>query len=66
MIISKRLAGLGLVAIGLLAIAGLLLGNLVGAGNWGGIGPFEKKAIAVGIGVILVGLSLVPLGDRPA
>ena len=64
--ITKRLAGIALALIGLTIAAGAAAIDLVGAGKWGGLGPAQQLAIVVGGGVALVGLSLIPLGDRPA
>ena len=47
----------------ILALFGI---DLLGAGKFQGIGPAQKLAL-MGAGVIiLVGVSLLPLGDRPA
>jgi hypothetical protein len=53
------LLGLGLTFITLAA-------DLVGAGQFGGLGPAQRQAL-LGAGLLLVfGISLLPLGNRPA
>ncbi len=63
---TKRQLGNAFIALGILAITGLFGLDLVRAGQYAGIGPAQKQAmIAAGL-MILVGVSLLPLGDRPA
>ncbi|MCA9916542.1 MAG: hypothetical protein KDE59_01220 [Anaerolineales bacterium] len=64
--LSKRFLGLIFVSLGLLAILGSFLNDLIGGGRFAGIGPTQRVAILVAGLVILVGLSLIPLGKRPA
>ncbi len=62
----KRQLGYIIIALGVLAIVGSFVNDLIGAGNFQGIGPTQRLAIFGAIGVILLGASLLPLGDRPA
>jgi hypothetical protein len=63
---TKRMVGIALLLLGL-AIAGSTVAvDLIGAGRWGGLGPAQQLALIVGGIVALTGLSLIPLGDRPA
>lgn len=64
--ITKRQLGLILAGLGIAAIVGSLLMDLVGAGQFQGIGPAQQRILLVAALAILVGLSLLPLGDRPA
>lgn len=64
--ITKRQLGLILIAIGAMAALGLLLLDFLGAGQFQGIGPAQQRALVAAALVILVGLTLVPLGNRPA
>ena len=64
--ITKRLVGIALALLGLAMAGGAVAVDLVGAGKWNGLGPAQQAAIVVGAVVCLVGLSLIPLGDRPA
>lgn len=64
--ISKRQLGIALLAAGALAVVAVLAIDLIGAGEFNGIGPAQKAALAAGGLIALLGLSLIPLGDRPA
>jgi hypothetical protein len=66
MVITKRMVGVTVALLGLAIIVGTLAVDWVGAGKWGRLGPAQQLAIGVGVVVSLVGLSLIPLGDRPA
>ena len=64
--ITKRQLGIGFILLGLLAIVGSFAIDLAGVGNFQGIGPAQRVAL-LGAGlVIVVGLTLLPLGDKPA
>ena len=64
--ITKRQLGLGFVALGLLGALALIAVDLLGAGQFQGVGPVQRLAF-LGMGLlVLVGLTLIPLGDRPA
>jgi hypothetical protein len=63
---TKRQLGFTFIALGISAVVALLAIDLIGAGNFQGVGPTQRVAI-LGAGIVtLVGLTLVPLGDRPA
>jgi hypothetical protein len=64
--ITKRQLGYLLIALGVLAVLGSFANDMLGAGNYQGIGPTQRLALLAAGGVILVGVSLWPLGDRPA
>ena len=38
----------------------------LGAGNFQGIGPLQRLALIGAGAIVLVGISLIPLGNRPA
>jgi hypothetical protein len=64
--ITKRQMGLGFTAVGLVALLAILAVDLLQAGNFEGIGPMQRMAlIAAGL-LFLVGLTLIPFGNRPA
>jgi hypothetical protein len=64
--LTKRQLGLLLLAMGVGAVVVLLAVDLLGAGRSAGIGPAQRLALA-GAGLLaLVGLTLLPLGQRPA
>lgn len=64
--VTKRQLGLIFVAIGIIATFIILVAELIGIGDFQGIGPLQKIALALTISVSLIGMSLIPLGDRPA
>jgi hypothetical protein len=64
--ITKRQLGYFLIAIAILAIVGSFVYDLAGGGQFSGIGPAQRLSL-IGAGLVgLVGLTLLPLGDRPA
>lgn len=64
--ITKRMVGIALALLGVATVGGTVAVDLVGAGRWGNLGPAQQAAITVGVVVCLVGLSLIPLGNKPA
>jgi hypothetical protein len=64
--VSKRLLGAALALAGIAGFIGILLIDVLDVGREGGIGPAQQLALAGCIGMLLVGLSLLPLGNRPA
>ncbi len=63
--VSKRQFGLLLLSIGGLTLIGLLLLDTLGGGREGGIGPAQQIGIGLSALMTLLGLSLVPFGDKP-
>lgn len=64
--LSKRLLGLLLVlggALGFILILGI---DILDVGREGGIGPAQQVALGGCVLLVLVGLSLIPLGKTPA
>ncbi len=58
--------GLGFAAGGLFAAFATLAVDMLKAGDFAGIGPLQQIAL-IGAGILLVtGLTLIPLGNRPA
>ncbi|HEY1408183.1 MAG TPA: hypothetical protein VF434_04530 [Promineifilum sp.] len=64
--VTKRQLGLIFILLGLGAIATLTVFDFVGAGQFRGFGPAQQRALVAAMLVVLVGLSLLPLGNRPA
>ncbi len=64
-IITKRRLGFLFLAAGILGFVGLLALNAI-RGKMGNIGPSQQLALAGCVGLALLGLTLIPLGDRPA
>ena len=60
------MVGIALVVGGLIGLAGVAAVDLLGAGKWNGFGPAQQQALVACAFASLIGLSLVPLGDRPA
>ena len=64
--ITKKQLGVGFILISLIAVVGSFVFDLLGGGQFQGIGPAQRLGLlAAGI-IFLVGLSLLPLGNRPA
>lgn len=51
---------------GMGAFFGILAIDLIDVGREGGIGPAQQIALAAALFTSVVGLTLIPLGDRPA
>lgn len=64
--VTKRQLGLILILLGLGAAVGLFAIDLLGAGQFQGVGPAQRRALLAAGAAVLIGLTLVPLGDRPA
>ncbi len=64
--VTKRQLGIILVGSGIIGAVAILAVDVIGAGDFQGLGPAQRLAL-LGAGiVVLVGLSLLPLGDKPA
>jgi hypothetical protein len=64
--LRKRQLGFLIVLAGV-ALAVVALGaDLLGLGRFNGIGPAQRLALLGASAVVLFGLSLIPLGNRPA
>jgi hypothetical protein len=63
---SKRQLGQLLAVGGLLGFAAILAIDIVNIGREGGVGPAQQAALAVMAAAVLLGVSLLPLGDDPA
>lgn len=64
--ITKRLLGLGFTAVGLLIIIGLFAMDFIRASEYQGIGPAQRLGLTAGAIIFVVGLTLLPFGNRPA
>ncbi|MCA9926134.1 MAG: hypothetical protein KC419_06835 [Anaerolineales bacterium] len=63
---TKKQLGFAFIGTGSSAIIGMFALDFIGAGQFQGIGPAQRLAmLAAGI-VILIGITLLPLGDKPA
>jgi hypothetical protein len=64
--ITKRMLGIGFILVGFLGVAAMFVRDLTGTAEFEGIGPTQRLAILAGGVLVLIGLSLLPLGNRPA
>ena len=64
--VTKLQLGIIIILLALLGIAGLVVVDLVGAGEWSGFGPLQRIGAGFGGVAILVGIVLFFLGKRPA
>jgi hypothetical protein len=64
--VTKRHLGVLFLIAGVVAIVAVLAVDLLGAGDFRGIGPAQRWALLAGVLVVLLGATLIPLGDRPA
>jgi hypothetical protein len=64
--LTKRQLGWLCLGAGVVLLAATLGADLVGAGRFGGLGPAQRQALAASGVLVLFGLSLLPLGQRPA
>ena len=64
--VTKRQLGLAFIAIAILAVTASFAYDMLGGGQFAGIGPAQRVAL-LGAGLLaLVGFTLLPLGDKPA
>lgn len=64
--VTKRQLGLFIIAISLIAMVGTFAIEWFGAGNFEGIGPVQRVILGFSAISGLAGISLLPLGNRPA
>ena len=64
--VTKRQLGLLFILSGIGAAAAMFAIDFLGAGQFQGIGPAQRRALLAAGVAVLVGLSLLPLGNRPA
>jgi hypothetical protein len=64
--VTKRQLGLLFILLGIGAAGAMVAIDLLGAGQFQGIGPAQRRALLVAGLAVVVGLTLLPLGDRPA
>ncbi len=64
--VTKRQLGIFVLSVGLVVGGGVFAVDWVGAGKWGGFGPLQQIGLGAGAVLLLIGVLLVRLGDRPA
>jgi hypothetical protein len=62
--ITKRMLGLLLIVAGLAGLAGVFAIDIVRSSS--DFGPTQQLALLASLGMIIVGITLIPLGNRPA
>lgn len=62
--ISKRIMGIMCLIGGIMGAIAIVLVDILREGS--SFGPFQKLALIAAIGVAIIGLTLIPLKDRPA
>ena len=64
--VTKRQLGVLFIVLGVGAAVAMLAVDLLGAGQFQGIGPAQRRALRAAGATVLPGLSLLPPGNRPA
>lgn len=64
--ITKRQLGLLLILAGVAGVVAPFAIDVMGAGQYQGIGPTQRLMLLAALLLLLLGLTLLPLGDRPA
>ena len=64
--VTKRQLGLLFIVLGVGTAVAMFVVDLLGAGQFQGIGPAQARALLAAGAAVLLGLSLLPLGNRPA
>lgn len=64
--LTKRHLGLLLFIGGVLGFLGILAIDLLDVGREGGIGPAQQIALGLMTAAVLIGLTLIPLGNHAA
>jgi hypothetical protein len=64
--ISKRLLGLFMIVGGALGFVAILAIDALDMGREGGIGPTQRIALGACVLLVVVGVTLLPLGRQPA
>lgn len=64
--VTKRQLGIIFMVAGAAVVIGSFAVDLVGAGQFQGIGPAQQRALILATLAIVVGATLWPLGGKPA
>ncbi|PJF40942.1 MAG: hypothetical protein D6737_13580 [Chloroflexi bacterium] len=64
--LSKRQLGFLLFTAGMLGFVAILSIDLLDSGREGGIGPAQRIGLFITVLTAFAGLTLIPLGDKPA
>jgi hypothetical protein len=63
---TKRQVGSVLLVLGALGFIAVFALDFVGGGREGGFGPMQRTALGLLAAIALLGLSLIPMGDKSA
>jgi hypothetical protein len=63
---TKKTLGILCVAIGTLGTTAIFAVDIIDVGREGGIGPIQTIGLVIMIGLVLLGITLIPLGGDPA
>jgi hypothetical protein len=63
---TKRTLGILCVAIGILGTIAIFAIDIIDVGREGGIGPIQTIGLVLMVGLFVLGITLIPLGDDPA
>ncbi|HIP87350.1 MAG TPA: hypothetical protein EYH27_02810 [Anaerolineales bacterium] len=58
--------GFFLITVGAVVAVSTVGVDWVGAGEWSGFGPLQRIGVGSGLALLLAGLPLLRVGDRPA
>jgi len=64
--LTKRHLGWLLLLGGIIGFIGIVAIDILDVGRQGGIGPAQQIALGGMVHLVLIGLTLIPLGDQPA
>jgi len=64
--LTKRQLGLLLLIGGVIGFLGIIAIDVLDVGREGGIGPAQRIALGLMVGLALLGLTLIPMKDTPA
>jgi len=64
--VTKRQLGIFLALFGAVSFLAILAIDIVDIGRQGGIGPAQSLALLLMLATVVIGLTLIPLGDAPA
>ncbi|MCS7178418.1 MAG: hypothetical protein RML46_04805 [Anaerolineae bacterium] len=64
--VTKRQLGIVLSGVAALVLLGIVAIDRMGIGEWGGFGPLQRIGLGSGLLLLVVGLILIRIGNRPA
>ena len=64
--ITKQQLGGGFIVFGAMMVLAMIINDLSGTSDFGGIGPLQRNLYITAVIIALIGVSLLPLGNKPA